>query len=120
MQDLLAESMKLAPELAATNMTSAGAASQQLGSPTQSPVVASQTDQVLNSQTEGVFSTAHPAVIESFGRAKAAFKIGDYDTALTELQELSANAQLNFQQEYAVQSLLDKVPRSVQATPPKP
>lgn len=71
----------------------------------------------LAANDAGTFSTADPAIRESFARAKAAFDIADYPTALAELKDLAANAQLNYQQKYAVQVLLDKTPQPVTGQP---
>jgi hypothetical protein len=38
-------------------------------------------------------------------------------TAEAELRDLATNSQLNFQQKYAVQALLDKTPQTAPATP---
>lgn len=54
------------------------------------------------------FSTADPAVAETYKRAKAAFEIGDYASAVPELKDLVAHPQLNWQQKYEAQVLLDK------------
>jgi hypothetical protein len=58
-------------------------------------------------------------VKETFARAKAAYDIGNYESALAELRDLATNAQLNWQQKYAVQALLDKTPQSAPAQTPK-
>jgi hypothetical protein len=105
--ELLAQTLKLAPALAATN---AGPSS---GTPPSTfPLAGAQTEQPPANLPQNPFSTADPAVKDTFARAKAAFDIGNYAVALSELQGLVTNTQLNFQQKYAVQSLLDKVPRS--------
>lgn len=65
-----------------------------------------------NSLSEDVFTTANNAVRRSYARALTAYKIGDYATALSELKDLSGNAELNAQQKNAVQFLLDRTPQS--------
>ena len=69
---------------------------------------------------ENPFATADPAVRESFERAKAAYEIGNYPSVLAELQVLATNAQLNWQQKYAVQALLDKTPRNAPSSSAAP
>ena len=66
------------------------------------------------------FSTADRATWKNFARAKAAFDIGDYANAQDELKNLASNPQLNYQQKYAVQSMLDKIPHVVPAAPVTP
>jgi outer membrane murein-binding lipoprotein Lpp len=110
-QNLLLRTLKLAPDLAATNMSSAGTASAQVGVPAEFPVTVPGTVESPKNVLESPFSTADPAIKDSFARAKAAYNIGNYESALAELQDLATNTQLNFQQKYAVQSLLDKMPR---------
>ncbi len=114
-RELLGKTLKLAPELATTN-TAAGKAD----TPSEFPLAASGTAQPPGASPENPFSTADPAVKETFARAKAAFDIGNYDAALTELRDLATNAQLNWQQKYAVQDLLAKTPQSVPAPQAKP
>jgi hypothetical protein len=109
-QDLLAQTLKAAPELAATNSALAAAVAGKAGAVSQFPV----TDPA---SAENPFSTADPAVRDSFARAKNAHNIGDYEKAQGELKDLSTNAQLNWQQKYAVQSLLDKTPQTAPAAP---
>ena len=117
-QDLLAETLKAAPALAATNTTSAAAA-RKAQPPPEFPLATTESAQSPNSLPENPFSTADPAVGRRFARAKAAFDIGNYESARTELRDLGTNAQLNWQQKYAVQALLDKTPQSVPAQTPK-
>lgn len=111
-QDLLAKTLKQAPELAATNTLPT------TPTPTEFPLAAAQTAEPPKNLLESPFSTADPAIKESFARAKAAFEIGNYDIALAELQDLATNAQLNWQQKYAVQELLAKTPQPNPATQP--
>lgn len=101
-QELLSETLKAAPELALTNsvVTSTGV-------PSVVPVATSP-----DAGSSNPFLTADPAIKDSFARAKAAYDIGNYQSALVELRDLAANAQLNWQQKYAVQTLLDKTPQS--------
>lgn len=63
------------------------------------------------------FSTADPAVAELFGAAELALKIGDFNRALEDLQSLSTNAQLNWQQQDAVRQLLSRIPQSLPNNP---
>jgi hypothetical protein len=114
-KELLAQTLKLAPELAARQ---AGTAAPQT-SP-EFPVVVPGTIEAPKNVPESAFSTADPSVKESFARAKAAYDIGNYESALAELRDLATNAQLNWQQKYAVQSLLDKTPQNLPAAPAKP
>lgn len=65
-----------------------------------------------NSLSEDVFTSANNAVRRSYARALAAYKIGDYATALSELKDLSVTPELNAQQKSAVQFLLDRTPQS--------
>jgi hypothetical protein len=118
-QDLLMETLKLAPELAATNTTSAAAA-RTAQTPPEFPLATTEPGQSPNSLPESPFSTADPSVRRSFARAKAAFDIGAYESALPELRDLATNNQLNWQQKYAVQNLLDKTPRSAPVPSAKP
>lgn len=115
-QDLLTEALKKASDLAATNTTPA-AATQKAQTPPEFPLATTETALPSQNLRESLFSTADPAVKRSFARANAAFNIGNYDSALAELQDLATNSQLNWQQKYAVQSLLDKTPQSVPAAP---
>jgi hypothetical protein len=115
-QKLLAETLKAAPELAAGNSAAAAAGSVRADAPPVFPLASPETAQTPKNLPESPFSTADPAVKESFARARAAYDIGNYEVALAELRELSTNAQLNFQQKYAVQSLLDSTPQA----PPAP
>ncbi|HEY5912984.1 MAG TPA: hypothetical protein VJA21_20530 [Verrucomicrobiae bacterium] len=98
-KELLAKTVKAAPQLATSNALATAAAAPQPGT------------YALAADGEPPFSTADPSVKETFARAKAAFDLGNYSSALSELNDLVTNAQLNWQQKYAVQSLLDKTPR---------
>jgi hypothetical protein len=118
-QDLLAETLKLAPELAATNTTPA-AATRKAQPPTAFPLATTEPAQSPKNSPESPFSTADPAVKDSFARAKAAYDIGNYERALVELRDLATNNQLNWQQKYAVQALLDKTPQRAPAQSPGP
>jgi len=115
-QDLLAKTLKLAPELAQTS--AAAAAKLASGNPT-SPEFAL-AGESPNNLPDDPFATADPAIKQTFARAKAAFNIDDYAKALAELQDLAANPQLNWQQKYAVQALLDKTPQIIPAVPAAP
>jgi hypothetical protein len=117
-QDLLTETLKAAPELAATNSAAAGPGSAKPDAPPVFPLATPDTAQAPKNLPESPFSTADPAVKETFARAKAAYDIGNYDVAAAELRDLVTNAQLNYQQKYAVQALLDKTPQSAPAGPP--
>jgi hypothetical protein len=97
---LLKKTLGAAPELAASNAAPAAAQAETFA---------------LASETEPPFSTADASVREGYNRAKAAFDIENYQVALSELQSLATNAQLNWQQKYAVQTLLDKTPQTVAA-----
>ncbi len=114
-QGLLIQTMRLAPGLATTN-TAAGKAE----TPSEFPLAATGTAQPPGALPANPFSTADPAIKETFARAKAAFDIGNYDAALAELRDLATNAQLNWQQKYAVQDLMARTPQSVPAAPAKP
>ncbi len=79
-----------------------------------SPLAASGSDvYALAAEGQPPLSTADPAVRETFDRAKTAFDIGNFEVAAAELQDLATNTQLNAQQRYAVQKLLDQTPRAV-------
>jgi len=112
-KDLLAQALKMAPELASRAATAADAGQPQ--TPPQFPLVAPDTAASPNDVQGNPFSTADAATWRSFTRAKAAFKVGDYDTALTVLKDLASDPRLNYQQKYAVQSMLDKIPQAVPA-----
>jgi hypothetical protein len=103
-RDLLAKTLKLAPELAASQAITATA------KPAEFPVAVPGTAEAPKNVPESPFSTADPAIKRSFARAKAAYDLGNYESARAELQDLATNTQLNFQQKYAVQALLDKTP----------
>jgi hypothetical protein len=105
--DLLAQTLKLAPQLAATNSALASA-----NAGATFPVPSADTAQLPGNVPDDPFSTADPSIRASFARARIAFDIGNYAAALPELASLATNAQLNWQQRYAVQSLLDKTPRA--------
>ncbi len=78
------------------------------------PIAAAGSDvYALAAEGQPPLSTADPAVRETFERAKAAFDIGNFEVAAAQLQDLATNTQLNAQQKYAVQILLDKTPRAV-------
>ena len=117
-QDLLAETLKLAPELAAKNSAATGGASAKTDTPPVFPLATPDAAQAPNNLPESPFSTADPAVKETFARAKAAYNIGNYNVAAAELRDLVTNAQLNFQQKYAVQALLDQTPQGAPAKSP--
>jgi hypothetical protein len=117
-EDLWNQTQKLAPEVFNTNTVTVAAAGPGSDAPAQFPLVATDPASPANRLPENPFSTADPAVQETFARAKAAFDIGNYDAALTELRDLVTNPQLNFQQKYAVQSMLDKTPQAAPAKPP--
>jgi hypothetical protein len=117
-KDLLAQVLKAAPELASRPATTADAGQPQ--APPQFPVVVPDGAESPKNPLDNAFSTADAATSKSFTRAKAAFNIGDYDTAQTVLKDLASNPQLNFQQKYAVQSMLDKIPQTAPAAPAKP
>ncbi len=74
----------------------------------------------LAAENEAPFSTADPAVRETFARAKAAYEIGNYSVAAAELKELLAKPALNAQQKYEAQLLLDRTPQAMPATPAAP
>jgi hypothetical protein len=113
-KDLLARTLKLAPDLAASHAATGRPATK----PTSEfPVAVPGTIESPRNLPESPFSTADPAVKESFARAKASYDIGNYESALAELQDLATNAQLNFQQKYAVQALLDKTPQAAPTAP---
>jgi predicted Zn-dependent protease len=112
--DLLAKTLKLAPELAKTNAPSAGTV------PPEFPLVGTQPGESPQNLTENPFTTADPAVQRTFGRAKAAYELGNYAEALVELKLLASHPQLNWQQKYAVQLLLDKTPHNNPAVPATP
>jgi tetratricopeptide (TPR) repeat protein len=109
-KELNAKALKLAPDLAPNRAVTAGGISKP-EPPPEFPVTVPGTVESPKNVPESPFSTADPAVKDSFARAKAAYDIGDYEKALAELQDLATNSQLNFQQKYAVQALLDKTPR---------
>ncbi len=117
-QDLLTETFKAAPALAATNSAAAGPGSAKPDAPPVFPLVTPDAAQSPQNLPESPFSTADPAVKETFARAKAAYDIGNYEVAAAELRDLVTNAQLNYQQKYAVQALLDKTPQSAPAKSP--
>ncbi len=100
--ELLGKTTTAAPELATNNAAA-------------SPVEMQADTFALAAENEPPFSTADPAVKETFARAKAAFDIGSYEVATAELQTLVTNTQLNWQQKYAAQSLLDKTPQPLLA-----
>jgi hypothetical protein len=110
-ENLLLQTLKLAPDLAATSAGGTAAGTPMANGPGQFALQTAETAQPPKNLLESPFSTADPAVKDSFARARAAYDIGDYEKALAELQDLATNSQLNFQQKYAVQSLLDKTPR---------
>ena len=116
-KDLLAKALKMAPDLAASH-AAAAAGTAKPETPAEFPVVVPGTVESPKNVPESPFSTADPAVKESFARAKAAYDIGNYESAVTELRDLATNNQLNFQQKYAVQALLDKTPQSAPAKSP--
>jgi len=116
-KDLLAQALKMAPDLAASH---AAAGTAKPATPPEFPVPVPGTVGSPENVLESPFSTADPAIKRSFARAKAAYEIGNYASALTELRDLATNSQLNFQQKYAVQSLLDKTPQATPAAPAKP
>jgi hypothetical protein len=105
-KDLLAKALTKAPDLAVGR-----AAAAEPETPSQFPLVVSGTVESPRNLVDSAFSTADPATRRSFARAKAAYNIGNYESALAELQDLATNPQLNFQQKYAVQALLDKTPQ---------
>jgi len=115
-KDLLAQTLKMAPELAASHAAAATGAAQP-ATPPEFPVVVPGTVESAKNVLESPFSTADPAIKRSFARAKAAYDIGNYTSALTELRDLATNSQLNFQQKYVVQALLDKTPQAAPAAP---
>ena len=119
-KDLLAKALKMAPDLAASHAAAAAAAAgaAKPETPPEFPVAVPGTVESAKNVLESPFSTADPAIKRSFARAKAAYDIGSYESALAELRDLATNSQLNFQQKYAVQSLLDKTPQSVPAKSP--
>ena len=118
-KDLLAQALKMAPELAASNAAAAAGAAKP-ATPPEFPVPVPGTVGSPENVLESPFSTADPAIKRSFARAKAAYNIGSYESALAELRDLATNAQLNWQQKYAVQALLDKTPQAAPAAPAKP
>ena len=115
-KDLLAKALKMAPELAASH-AAAAASTAKPEKPPEFPVTVPGTVESPENVLESPFSTADPAIKRSFARAKAAYDIGSYESALAELQDLATNSQLNFQQKYAVQALLDKTPQAAPARP---
>ena len=118
-KDLLAQALKMAPELAASHAAAAAGAAKP-ATPPEFPVPVPGTVESPANVLESPFSTADPAIKRSFARAKAAYDIGSYESALTELRDLATNNQLNWQQKYAVQTLLDKTPQAAPAAPAKP
>ena len=116
-KDLLAKTLKMAPDLAASH-AAAGAAKPE--TPPEFPITVPGAVESPANVLENPFSTADPAIKRSFARAKAAYDIGSYESALTELRDLATNSQLNFQQKYVVQALLDKTPQAAPAVPAKP
>jgi hypothetical protein len=114
---LLAQTLKAAPELSATNSAAAASANAKTETPLVFPLAPPDHTQSPGSLPENPFSTADPPTRESFARANAALNIGNYESAVLILKELVTNAQLNWQQKYAAQSLLDKTPQSAPATP---
>lgn len=115
---LLLQTLKLAPDLAATNGAATAPGTRNTHTPGQFPLAASEMAQPPKHLPDTPFSTADPAVAESFARAKTSFDIGNYASALAELRDLATNAQLNWQQKYAVQALLDKTPQTTPAQSP--
>jgi hypothetical protein len=107
-KDLLAKALKMAPDLAASREAAATAMAQP---PAEFTVAAPGDAEAPKNVSESPFSTADPAIKRSFARAKTAFDLGNYETAAVELKDLLSNPQLNFQQKYAVQAMLDKTPR---------
>ena len=118
-KDLLAQALKMAPDLAASHAAAAAGAAKP-ETPPEFPVTVPGTVESAKNVLESPFSTADPSIKRSFARAKAAYDIGNYENALTELRDLATNNQLNFQQKYAVQALLDKTPQATPAAPAKP
>jgi tetratricopeptide (TPR) repeat protein len=115
-KDLLAKALKMAPELAASH-AAAAAGTAQPATPPEFPVVVPGAVESPANVLESPFATADPAIKRSFARAKAAYDIGSYESALAELRDLATNTQLNFQQKYVVQALLDKTPQTAPAAP---
>ena len=115
-KDLLAKALKMAPDLAASH-AAAAAGTAQPATPPEFPVVVPGAVESPANVLESPFSTADPAIKRSFARAKAAYDIGSYESARAELQDLATNSQLNFQQKYVVQALLDKTPQTAPAAP---
>ena len=110
-QDLLAEIKKADPAAAsAASLASNLPKAEPTG---EFPLATPSGAESAKNPSDVAFSTADLAVRESFRRANAAFDIGDYGSALTELKDLATNVQLNAQQKYAVQSLLDKTPQTL-------
>jgi hypothetical protein len=106
--DLLAKTLKLAPELARTNAGSVANVDSRKAKPAEFPVADGPLGESPKNLAENPFASADPAVKRSYSRARAAFDIGDYAIAVGELNTLSTNLQLNYQQKFAVQDLLSK------------
>lgn len=100
-RDLSAKAKAAAPQVAVSNAVPAASVAVYALAPT----------------TDPPFSTAEPAVVEGFARARIAFDIGNYPIAEAELNSLINNPQLNWQQKYAVQALLDRIPHTAPAGP---
>jgi hypothetical protein len=115
-KELLAKALKMAPELAASRAATTPPPG--TDNPSEFPVAVPGAAEAPKNVPESPFSTADPAVKRSYARAQAAFDLGNYDSARAELQDLVTNTQLNFQQKYAVQSLLDKTPQAAPAAKP--
>jgi hypothetical protein len=114
-RDLMAQTLKLAPELAASRAAAAGASN--LAPASQFAVTVPGASGRPGNVPESAFTTADPSVKRSFARAKAAFDIGSFDQAMVELQGLATNGQLNWQQRFEVDQLLVLASRALPTMP---
>ncbi len=113
-RELMAQTLKLAPELAASR---AATGATNLAPTSQFAVTVPGALGVPANVPESAFTTADPSVKRSFARAKAAFDIGSFDKAMVELQGLATNGQLNWQQKSVVDQLLVLASRALPTMP---
>jgi hypothetical protein len=128
-QDLLAQTLKAAPELASTGRAVAAegtdgatpSGSRAAGSGTVQEAMAFNTREARPGGAEftrksmaSPFAQAHPALKESYDSILVAVQIGDYDRAFNEIDELAGTADLTAAEK---QALLDLLAQMLKAAP---